>query len=352
MTWTRRHSFIASLSIVLLAGLFLAGCAQQRAKEEGREAEEAKRPSITETASLTKAPGIPPQIKRDEPAVVKVKLETKELEGTLMEGDSPVRYRFWTFNGSVPGPFIRMRVGDVMDLEITNADDSTLPHNVDFHAVNGPGGGARVSTVIPGEKKTASFKMLNPGLYVYHCAVPPVPDHVANGMYGLILVEPEDGLPRVDKEFYLMQSEFYTRGAFGQAGLQPYDRQKGLAEEPPYVVWNGKVGSLLDDNALEVKKGEKVRLFVGNGGPNLVWSFHLIGEIFDRVWPEGSTVNPESNVQTTLVPAGGSVIVDFMVEVPGDYTLVDHSIFRIEKGALGILRATGEAEPDIFKGQD
>jgi nitrite reductase (NO-forming) len=223
-----------------------------------------------------------------------------------------------------------------------------MPHNIDLHAVNGPGGGAEATNVAPGKEAVFNFKALNPGLYVYHCAAAPVPMHIANGMYGLILVEPAGGLPKVDREYYIMQGEFYTKGKTDEKGLQDFDQDKGVDERPTYVVFNGKKNALMGKNALEAKVGETVRLFVGNGGPNLVSSFHVIGEIFDRVYMEGGSKINE-NVQTTLIPAGGAAIVEFKVEEPGDYILVDHSIFRaFNKGAIGILKVTGEKNPKVY----
>ena len=251
-------------------------------------------------------------------------MEILEQEGEMANG---VSYVYWTFGGSVPGSFIRTRVGDEVEFHLKNHPDNKLPHNIDLHAVTGPGGGAESSFIAPGHEKVFSFKVLNPGLYVYHCATAPVGMHIANGMYGLILVEPEGGLPAVDKEYYVMQGDFYTKGKNGQPGLQPFDMQKAVDEHADYVVFNGKVGALTGDNAITANVGETVRLFVGNGGPNLVSSFHVIGEIFDKVYAEGGiTIN--ENIQTTLVPAGGAAIVEFKVEVPGTFILVDHSIFR------------------------
>jgi nitrite reductase (NO-forming) len=302
-----------------------------------------------ENAPMSFAPNVPPAISRKKPAVLKVKLTTEEKVGDLMEGiENGTKYKFWTFNGHVPGPFIRVRVGDTIEVTITNPKENGMVHNVDFHAVTGPGGGAAVTSVAQGETKTARFKMLNPGVYTYHCAAPPVPDHIANGMYGLILVEPEKGLPKVDREFYVMQSEFYTKGEFGDEGLQEYSAEKGAAERPTYVVFNGKVGSLQGANALKANVGDSIRVYFGNIGPNLVSSFHIIGTIFDRVYREGSLSDPTHNVQTTVVPAGSATMVELKTPVPGNFTIVDHSIFRIQKGALGTLTVTGAAAPDIY----
>lgn len=302
-----------------------------------------------ERAKLTFAPEAPQPILRKKPATVRVDLETLEKEDVLMTGlEQDTRYLFWTFNGKVPGPFIRLREEDTLELHITNPKGSGMDHNVDFHAVTGPGGGAAISLVKPGETKIAKFKMLNPGLYVYHCAAPSVTHHIANGMYGLILVEPKEGLSKVDHEFYVMQGDFYTKELFGTEGLVNFASEKAEEERPTYVVFNGRVGSLQEDRTLKAKTGEKIRIFFGNGGPNLVSSFHVIGEIFDKVYREGSISEPAKNIQTTLVPAGSASILEFGLEVPGDYTLVDHSIFRVEKGAIGTLRVEGKENPEIY----
>lgn len=296
-------------------------------------------------AVTTHAPEVPPAIDRDYPAKVRVKMETVEK---TMKMDDGVEYRYWTFDGDVPGRMIRVREGDTVEVEFSNNPSSTVPHNVDFHAATGQGGGAAATFTAPGRTSTFSFKALQPGLYIYHCAVAPVGMHIANGMYGLILVEPKEGLPKMDKEFYIVQGDFYTKGKKGAQGLQPFDMDKAVAEQPEYVVFNGHVGAIAGDNALKAKAGETVRMYVGNGGPNLVSSFHVIGEIFDKVYVEdGKLIN--ENVQSTIVPAGGSAIVEFKVDIPGSYTLVDHSIFRaFNKGALGQLKVEGAENPEIM----
>ncbi|MBT3478787.1 MAG: nitrite reductase, copper-containing [Candidatus Marinimicrobia bacterium] len=299
-------------------------------------------------AELTPPPFVPAPV-GDRPAKkLLVEMEILEAESEMTGG---VTYVYWTFGGSVPGSFIRTRVGDEVEFTLQNHPDNKLPHNIDLHAVTGPGGGATSSFIAPGHKVTFSFKTLNPGLYVYHCATAPVGMHVANGMYGLILVEPEGGLPKVDKEYYIMQGDFYTKGNNGQPGLQPFDMKKAIDENADYVVFNGKVGSLTGDDALTANVGETIRLFVGNGGPNLVSSFHVIGEIFDRVNIEGGSAINE-NVQTTLIPAGGAAIVEFKVDVPGTFIIVDHSIFRaFNKGALGMIKVQGDDNLAVYSGK-
>lgn len=300
-------------------------------------------------AELTHAPAVPPPIHRKEPAKVVVNLEVREVVMPISDG---VNYTFWTFGGQVPGKFIRVRQGDTVEFHLANHPDSKMPHNIDLHAVSGPGGGATSSFTAPGHASQFSFKVQNVGLYVYHCATAPVGMHIANGMYGLILVEPPEGLPPVDREYYVMQGDFYTVGKYREKGLQPFDMQKGIDEKPTYVVFSGSENSLVGDKALRAKTGETVRIFVGNGGPNLVSSFHVIGEIFDRVYPEGGT-RVQENVQTTLIPAGGAAMVEFKVDVPGTYVLVDHSIFRaFQKGALGMLKVDGPESKDVYTGKE
>jgi nitrite reductase (NO-forming) len=299
-----------------------------------------------EIAAPTDAPAVPAPITRSHATRVIVTLDV--IEKPMRLADS-VEYPMWTFGGSVPGKFIRVREGDLVELHLKNAANSTMPHNIDLHAVTGPGGGAKVSLTLPGHESVFTFTAMNPGLYVYHCATSPVPMHMANGMYGMILVEPKAGLPKVDREFYVMQSEFYTKGAFGAHGMQTLDMEKGIDEKPTYVVFNGSVGALTGDNALQAKVGERVRIFFGDAGPNLTSSFHVIGEVFDNVYAEGGSMATQHNVQTTLVPAGGSVMVEFGVEQPGDLILVDHSIFRaFNKGALGMLRVSGPDDSKVF----
>jgi nitrite reductase (NO-forming) len=299
-------------------------------------------------AVLTSPPEVPPPTNRKVPAKVIVELEVIEKEMEIADG---VKYTFWTFGGTVPGSFIRVRQGDTVEFHLKNHPDSKMPHNIDLHGVTGPGGGAASSFTAPGHRTQFTFKALNQGLYVYHCATAPVGMHVANGMYGLILVEPPQGLPPVDHEFYVMQGDFYTVGKYREKGVQPFDMQKAIDENPTYVLFNGSESALTGPNALKTKTGQHVRMFVGNGGPNLVSSFHVIGEIFDKVQYEGGT-HFQENVQTTLIPAGGAATVEFHTEVPGKYVLVDHSIFRaFNKGALALLEVTGEERKELYSGK-
>src|SRR5579883_722299 len=236
-------------------------------------------------AELTDAPLVPKQVKTDGPQKVIVHLEVQEVVKQITNG---TYYTFWTFGGNVPGKFIRVMEGDEVEIHLTNPSSSKMPHSIDLHAVSGPGGGAEASYTAPGHSSVFTFRALNPGLYVYHCAAAPVGLHIANGMYGLIYVESrEHPLPPVDHEFYLMQGELYTVGKYADTGLQEFSIQNAIDEKPTYVVFNGAVGSTLGPKALNVKTGETVRLFVGNGGPNLTSSFHVIGEIFDNLYNQG-----------------------------------------------------------------
>ncbi len=300
----------------------------------------------TETAQLTAPPMVPAAIARNHASKVLVNLEVIEKTMKIADG---VDYEFWTFGGTVPGSFIRVREGDLVEFKLSNAHDSGMPHSIDLHAVTGQGGGAEATMVTPGKEATFTFRALNPGLYVYHCAMAPVPAHIANGMYGLILVEPKGGMAPVDHEFYVMQGDFYTKGRHGEAGAQPFDFQKLYDEKPDYVLFNGAVGALTGEKAMQAKAGETIRLFVGNGGPNLTSSFHAIGEIFDNVYVEGGTL-VNHNVQTTVIPAGGATIIEFRAEVPSNILLVDHAISRVfNKGAVAAIKVSGKPNPLVYR---
>lgn len=331
----------SSIKAIVFCFLF-AACNTSEKKENTSSSDEIKGEEI---AVLTDAPNVPPPITRDYATKVVVNLEV--IEKVMKISDS-TDYTFWTFGGKVPGKFIRVREGDMVDFTLKNMPDSKVSHNIDLHAVNGPGGGAAVTNVAPGQSARFQFRAINPGLYVYHCATGPVGMHIANGMYGLIMVEPKSGMTKVDKEYYVMQGDFYTKGKFEAKGLQEFDQDKAIAEHPDYVLFNGRVRSSTGANAFPATVGETVRLYAGNGGPNLVSSFHVIGEIFDKVYVEGGDM-VNKNVQTTLIPAGGSSIVEMKLQVPGVLNIVDHSIFRtFHKGALAQIKVTGKEDPSLF----
>ncbi|MBU6297674.1 MAG: nitrite reductase, copper-containing [Alphaproteobacteria bacterium] len=305
-------------------------------------------PKAGSTVDIVRDPtDLPPPVGDRGPRRINVTLYTEEVTGTLADATT---YRYWTFNGKVPGPFIRMRVGDIVTVYLTNDPASAMIHNVDMHAVLGPGGGAPATVAAPGETKSFTFKVSTPGLFVYHCATMPVGEHIANGMFGMILVEPAGGLPRVDREFYVMQNEIYTDKPFGTQGLLGESYAKLMAETPEYYVFNGAVSALTDHRPLRSKVGETVRIFFGDAGPNKTSSFHVIGEIFDKAYQYGSLESPPlRGVQTMSVPPGDAAIVEFQTRVPGTYLLVDHAIVRVERGLVGDLIVDGPRNDELFK---
>lgn len=308
-------------------------------------------PAAADAVSVVRNPAdVPAPIGDRGPTTVTVDLHVQEVNGILADGAT---YRYFTFDGAIPGPMIRVRVGDTVELHLHNDTTSVFPHSIDLHAVTGPGGGAVFTQTNPGEETMFTFKALNAGLYVYHCATPSVAHHIASGMFGLILVEPPGGLPAVDREFYVMESEVYTAEPFGTQGNLTFSHEAMLDEQPEYYVFNGASMALTtDENALRASVGETVRIFFGVGGPNATSSFHVIGEIFDRLYNQASlTSEPLTDVQTTTVAPGGATMVEFKVEVPGRYILVDHALARLERGLAGYLYVEGDEQPDIFNGE-
>ncbi|MGB4965740.1 MAG: multicopper oxidase domain-containing protein [Microgenomates group bacterium] len=282
--------------------------------------------------------------KPDSDGIIRINLIAQEVISQIAPD---IYFNYWTYNRQVPGPMLRIKEGDTVEISLTNHPSSLHDHNIDLHAVTGPGGGASLTHVKPGQTKTFQFKALNPGLYVYHCAMPNVSTHNSHGQYGLILVDPKKPLAKVDREFYIMQGELYTMGQLGKKGLVPFDSKALLDGRPNYVTFNGMIERA---PRMEARVGDRIRMYVGNGGVNLISSFHIIGEIFDTVYPEaniGGTI--EKNVQTTAVLAGGATIVDFTVDVPGKYLLVDHALARMNKGAWAMLTVTGPKNEHIFK---
>lgn len=340
MTSCKRALTGTASAIAVLAGLSLGAAAVAADKAPAADAKVAYQSIGLDPAA------VPAALKRRQPTTVKVELETVEREAELADGTV---FRYWTFNGKVPGPFIRVRVGDTVDVTLKNAHDSAIMHSVDFHAVNGPGGGAVATQTAPGEKTGFSFKAVNPGIYVYHCATPVVADHIQAGMYGMILVEPEEGLPPVDRELYVMQGEVYTEQPFGTPGEAYTDYEKLLDEKPEYYVLNGAVDALTGANAMKAKVGETVRIYFGVGGPNKTSSFHIIGEILDKVYTHGSLTSPAAtDVQTVTVAPGGATVAEVTFQVPGRYLLVDHALSRLERGLVAEFVVEGPANREIF----
>jgi nitrite reductase (NO-forming) len=287
---------------------------------------------------------VPAPITRTEPTTVQIELTIAEVISELDDGTT---YSFWTFNETVPGPMIRVMVGDTVELTLHNPTDSLVFHNIDLHAVNGPGGGATVTDVAPGESKTLVFTALNEGAFVYHCAFAPPWHHIAQGMYGAIIVEPVGGLPEVDREFYVMQGEWYTSGLFGDKGHQAFNGVKAASELPEYFTFNGHVAALTEISPLTAMVGESIRVFFGVGGPNIGSNFHIIGEIFDKVY-SGSIESPILNEETWYVPPGSVATFELVLDLPGTYLLVDHALYRVGKGAAGFLIAEGVHDESIY----
>ncbi len=327
------------LSLILTVFLASAGSTAFAAHRDTNQSHPA---STIQAADIVRDPSDLPPPLGDRPAgVVHVVLRAREVTGVL-DPSTGTTYRYWTFNGKVPGPFIRVRQGDTVEVTLQNDKNDMMVHSIDLHAALGPGGGAVLSQVPPGQSKTFSFQAITPGLYVYHCGTPMVADHIANGMYGLILVEPPGGLPHVDHEYYVMQGEIYTSAPKGKSGLQQFSEQNLVQESPEYFVYNGSVGALSSQFPLHAKVGETVRIFFGNAGPNATASEHMIGEIFTKVYLFGSlTSAPLNGVQTTGVPPGDAAILDLKAEMPGKFTLMDHAMARMDKGLLAVLNVKG-----------
>ena len=315
-------------------------------------------PAPADEVNVAVAPEMPPASGRAEPALVEVEFEV--VEGVSMINPATgVETETWGYRlvdgpenavvAGTPGPVIRARVGDVLRFTITNPEGNLNPHNVDFHAVTGQGGGAEATTVAPGESKTIEARLLYPGFFMYHCAYGDIPAHISHGMFGGILVDPETPLPEVAHEWYMVQSEYYT--ASTEPGLAEFDRTAVTDELPSFVVFNGAVGSLTGDNALEMAVGEKARIYFINAGLNLDSNFHPIGSHWDKVYQEAALLNsPLRGSQTTLVPAGGGTVVELIGQVPSTIVLVDHALARaVDKGAIGQIIISGDANLEIFE---
>jgi len=300
----------------------------------------------SEEARWTFAPNVPVSVGRREQRREIVHWTIREAQNEIAPG--VIYDDAWGFEGHMPGPLLRVRVGDLVEVHLRNALNSHRTHNIDFHFVMGPGGGASALSVAPGQEAVLEARATAPGFYMFHCATPDIPMHIANGMYGFVLVEPEEGLPAVGKEIYVVQSEIYTND--DQPGHKSFDMMRADKADPQYVVFNGAVGALSKDQAPIVRQDEAVRIYVGNAGPNLISSFHVIGQIFDKVYREGDLLSPPArSLQTTLIPAGGSAVVEFTPSVPGSFLLVDHAIFRLHHGAVGTINVHGQENAEIYE---
>ena len=333
-------TLISNLRIVCLALLVEAAAIFSFGQNHIMNAKNAT-PTV-KAADIVRDPSdLPSPIGDRAPSVVRVTLTSKELVGVL-DPVSGTTYRYWTFNGKVPGPFIRVRQGDTIEITLANPKDSTMVHSIDFHAVIGPGGGAALLQVPPGQSKTFTFRATTRGLFAYHCGSPMIAQHIANGMYGLILVEPPGGLPHVDHEYYVMQSEFYTTAPKGKSGLQQFSAENLTTENAQYYLFNGAVDSLTREYPLHANEGETVRIFFGNAGPNATASMHMVGEIFTRYYQFGSLSSPPlEGIQTATIPPGDAGIFEVTASAPGQFTFMDHAMSRMEKGDMAFLEVTG-----------
>ena len=341
----RATKVIFSAAVAAAAGMLPFANDAFAEEQNAPAAEEPGLPALPADLGRVPQPKVAPPVNRKKPEFVRVTLEAKPVTGLLADG---IGYQYWTYNGTVPGPMIRVRQGDRVELTMKNSPESPVSHSIDSHGVLGPGGGGKVTQTPPGETSIFQFKAMTPGVFIYHCATPMIPYHLAHGMYGLMVVEPSGGWPKVDHEFYVMQSDIYLKGDAAESGVHEAAVDKMADEKPDFVVFNGSAGSLAQERALRAKVGETVRIFFGNAGPNHVSSFHVIGAIFDKVHPEGAA-ETLSNVQSTLVPAGGATMVEFKPQVPGTYILVDHSLGRLQKGAIGFLEVEGPPNPAVFQ---
>jgi copper-containing nitrite reductase len=340
---TRAHNEIPFMKVILsiLLFLFMISGAEPLPAQSGAN----HRPGGNATANavdIARDPtDVPSAIANRAPTVVHVTLTAKEVLGQL-DPSVGTAYRYWTFNEKVPGPMIRVRQGDILEVTLRNDGASHMIHSVDFHAALGPGGGAAFSQAIPGQAKTFTFHATTPGLFVYHCGTPMIAEHIANGMYGLILVEPEGGLPHADHEFYVMQGEVYTTAPKGRAGLQQFSEAKLMAETPEYFVFNGTVDALTKEYPMHANVGETVRVFFGDAGPNDTSSLHVVGEIFTRDYELGSLTSPPlTGIQTASVPPGAAAILEFTASVPGQFTMMDHAMARMAKGLMAVFEVRG-----------
>ncbi|MEO6119509.1 MAG: plastocyanin/azurin family copper-binding protein [Terriglobales bacterium] len=338
----KRAFFVISLAVLLV---FIVTAATAQSVERPQLVLEPKANLKVEPAPWSHAPLVPSPITRKEQRRLVVNWEAREMKAEIAPG--VIYESYWTFEGKVPGPVLRLREGDLLEINLTNNITSTQHHNIDFHFVMGPGGGASALNVAPGATAKLEVRATAPGFYMFHCATSDIPTHIANGMYGYVIVEPAEGLPPVGNEYYVVQSELYTTD--GKKGKQAFSIERGDNFDAEYVVFNGAVGALMGPKALRGNLNQPVRLWVGNAGPNFISSFHVIGQIFNKVYREGDLISPPGRgIQTTLIPAGGSAVVEFTSTVPGTYLLVDHAIFRLHKGAVGAIDFAGAANAEVF----
>ncbi|MDX2378608.1 MAG: plastocyanin/azurin family copper-binding protein [Acidimicrobiia bacterium] len=325
-------------------------------------------PADDSEVRMAYAPAVPAVADRNDQRIVEFEIDVIEGECPI-DPENGVDTLMWGFRiggddsvtcGS-PGPVMRARVGDLARITVNNMVGNLQAHNIDFHSVTGQGGGAADTTVAPGESATINCRLLYPGAFMYHCAYGDVPKHIAHGMYGMFIVDPEDPLPTVDHEWSVMQSEWYLADGVdadpeAAPGAPSFDPDRMLLEHPTYVTFNGRTDALVGDNALQMEVGQRARIYMVNEGLNLTSNFHPIGSHWDVVYPEAAT-HPVNRVirgsQSTLVVAGGGTVTELLGQVPSTILLVDHALVRtFYKGAVGQVVVSGEANAIFSAGDD
>ncbi|HSF60594.1 MAG TPA: multicopper oxidase domain-containing protein [Gaiellaceae bacterium] len=263
--------------------------------------------------------------------VVKVHMTLKDMVVEIAPG---VKYNTWAFDGhGAPGPIVHVREGQTVEMTLTNG--GAIPHSIDFHA-------ARIAPnvafrdVAPGDSFTFRFRANDPGVYMYHCGTKPVLAHIANGMYGAIVVDPATPLPKADHEFVLVASEWYLSGD-GIGEPASLDMTKARAMQPDWTTFNGYANQYVT-HPLTADPGDTVRFYVVAAGPTLDTDFHVVGTIFDRAWVNGDMTQFQQGVQTVGVPAGGGAVFDVKIDEPGLYPFVSHAFAHVDLGQVGVLK--------------
>lgn len=358
-----RGKFLQSVGLLAFSGAVfgMSSCNPSGSKHPQSENDTDTKPAAATAAATSATPApkpvrvaadptkIPPPIHRSIAKTHKVTLEAKEMTGELKPR---ILFHYMTFDGQVPAPMIRARQGDTIEVTLKSNKDNTHPHNADFHSCYGSGGGADFLTVGPGETKSISFKVNDPGAFIYHCAVGNLDYHISSGMFGMILVEPKEGLPPVDREFYFGQHDIYIKDPVDENTVAKFDFDSMLKETAQYVVLNGAYNGFTSGRygALKAKQGETIRIYFVNGGPNLISSFHPIGNIWSKFWLQGSLANePFKLMQTVQVNPGSCAILEMKLPVPEKIRLADHSITRTARqGLLAEIEVSGTPVLELF----
>jgi nitrite reductase (NO-forming) len=260
------------------------------------------------------------------------------IKDAVIEIADGVKYQGWTFGGTVPGPIIHVRQGDRVRINVVN--DANMPHSIDFHAARIPANVA-YRMIMPHDSVSFEFVARDAGAFMVHCGTPPVTMHIMQGMYLPIIVDPRGGWgTTADKEFVLVQSEFYASPTADSSVMQP-DWDAERAKQATYVVFNGRAKQYME-HPIKVNVGDRVRFYVVNAGPNFDSDFHIVGAVFDRVYPDGDPAHALEGVQTYPVPAGGGVVFEAVFNKDGSgeglYPFVTHSFADAEKGAVGMIQ--------------